>query len=329
MSKNSLVLLAFVVITFFSFTLYMYLKESARVSGTLLHATPQHSRTKEREKERYSTTTQACQRLRSLKTVLLAINFNNPFYNNIKVLRDLFDPVFGKVVFCGNKRHDDVILINSPAGLYGYECVASVIRLYKNYTGYIHSNDDVLFHWWTLKDFDLTKILLGDASLTLYGVNQLKSNPNWYYYKTQPTAKRCNSSFSEVLKISKTERGKHLGLPMYINRYHANTNNTLVCNHCWSDFFYIPREYAEIYENLSRIQSRHSVFLEVAVSNIFLFLVNSTNNECLNGRYKNNDLSLNVAFYHPFKLTKAVNSAYVRQLFIPHSELYMNYCEMK
>ena len=71
---------------------------------------------------------------------LLLLNFNFPFYKNINVLNDLYEGVFGKIVFCGptprtqsHKKPD--IEIDSVNGYFSYHCLALAIDKYPNFQG--------------------------------------------------------------------------------------------------------------------------------------------------------------------------------------------------
>lgn len=93
-----------------------------------------------------------CRSIQRLKKIVLAVNFNFPHYAAVPFLKPYYEPVFGKVIFCGqdeDKEHG-VIKISENKGYQGYLCVTMAIKLYPDYDGYIHTNDDVLINWWNL-----------------------------------------------------------------------------------------------------------------------------------------------------------------------------------
>lgn len=279
-----------------------------------------------------TTTVRNCQRINQLKQVLIAINFNSPYYAWIPLLKRVYGPVFGKIVFCGTKIHDDVIKIEGRFGYQGYECLATAIRMFGgNYSGYIHSNDDVLFHWWNFKDYDLTKLLPG-FKVNLSRSHEFKDSfkDGWMWWSYEKAEERCKSAFYAVLNFSRTQEGRRLNMKQYVERYFENTGNRKVCFHAWSDFFYVPREFAELYAALSRIYSKHFVFLEVAVPLIHMFFMNPTNHEYFNGIYLPkkiySQISLKVPFYHPFKLSHDENRNFMENIVTSHGALVRLYC---
>ena len=100
-----------------------------------------------------------CQ-FQQFQNILLAINYNFPHYENTALLRQFYEPVFAKVVFCGEIERKDlgIIKINENRGNQGYGCLAAAMKLFPNYKGYFYGNDDLIINWWNLKRFDINKL---------------------------------------------------------------------------------------------------------------------------------------------------------------------------
>lgn len=289
-----------------------------------------------------------CRKVDNLRNILVAVNYNTPHYSSIEIIRKYYRQVFGKIVFCGGVSYPDVIKIEENVGFLGYECVATAIRMYPNYTGYLYTNDDVIMNWWNFLDLDVTKIWTGTAIGYQYGHEFGKPiKSDWVWWKTGGAADLCEIAFNEIEQLSNTAEGHALKLPHYLERFYRNTKNRKMCVHFWSDIFYIPQDYAHIYSKLSKVYSYNNVFLEVAVPAILGFLLNATNNINLNGVYLNNVFgysskylsgeafyeaySLDGTFYHPFKLEgvmKAANKNFYQNVVIAFGKVTMQSCKV-
>lgn len=287
-----------------------------------------------------------CIKYKQLKQILLAINYNFPHYSSMSLLRETYADIFGKIVFCGTTKHPDVIQIKGSKGYQGYECIATAIRQYPNYGGYMHSNDDVVLNWWNLMKLDFKRIWFG-SKLSLkqshkFGENQL---PPWHWWKTANAAHLCEVAFNETERISKTTVGTIYKLKERLNNYYSFTRNEKRCLHNLSDVFYIPSEYAKTYAFLSDIFSKHFVFLEAAVPTILAILQNGKNCINLNGeyfmikygyikKYESGEAffevySFDLTFIHPFKFDKGMKKAnmnFYRNVFLYESNLVKRSC---
>ena len=74
------------------------------------------------------------------KNVLVVVTYNSPFYDNIDIINQMYDKVFGKVVHCGiegnkndGKRPD--IVADVANGHRGYVCMARAIDKYPGFEG--------------------------------------------------------------------------------------------------------------------------------------------------------------------------------------------------
>ena len=290
-----------------------------------------------------------CTELQNLKQVLVAINYNFPHYSSIPILKTMYETIFGKVVFCGNMEYDGVIKINERHGYVGYECVATAIRMFPQFTGYFHINDDVIVNWWNYLQMDLSKIWIGSRinynNGHVFGDHKL---PDWHWWRTENAAGLCEVAFKKIVNLSNTKEGIQLDLPIYLKRYFSNTNNRKLCVHSWSDVFYIPKEFSKTYARLSQIYKDNNVFLEVAVPGILSFFLNKTNHINLNGiflstvygysqKYLSGEAfyeiySFDSSFFHPFKLEGKMyiaNYNFLKNVVIAHGENVKHYCSLK
>ena len=287
-----------------------------------------------------------CNELENLKNVLLAINFNFPHYSSIPILKEFYGPIFGKVVFCGSKEFNGVIKIKERRGYLGYECVATAIRMFPNFIGYLYSNDDIILNWWNVIKLDTSKIWTGgEIQYTNPHVFDEVKLPAWSWWKAERTAYVCQVAFEKVVLLGSTKEGIRLKLPSYIQRYYINTGNRKLCIASRSDLFYIPKEYAETYARISQIYEENNVFLEAAVPGILIFLLNKTNQHNLNGMYFNDitgyspayesgeafyeTYSFNLTFSHPFKFEgkmKAANWNFFKNVVMAYGKKVKRYC---
>lgn len=288
-----------------------------------------------------------CPKLQKLKGILLAVNYNFPHYASIPLLQKFYEPIFGKVVFCGDSQYSqDVITINEHRGFLGYECVAAAIRLYPGYSGYLHINDDVILNWWNILKFDQKKIWTGSKIEYKTGhiFDELRL-PSWHWWKTVHAAHLCENAFEQVIDYSRTKEGIKLKFPQLLKRYYKNTGDRKLCVHAWGDVFYIPKKYAKLYEKLSEIYRDNNVFLEVAVPGILAFLLTRRNQVNMDGLYLNEKYgyspsylsgeaffetyTFDLTFSHPLKLNgqkQATTWNFVKNIIMAYGENIKRYC---
>eukprot|EP00794_Sanderia_malayensis_P015167 gene15167-16726_t len=219
----------------------------------------------------------------SLSDVLLAINFNYPYYSNIPLLLHLYRHVFRHYVFCGPIKDPTnkykIIEVAQPEaqwGYYGYQCLAYAIKQNPDYVGYLYINDDMIINWWTMLSLDKTKIWTGRKANPEQSA-QLGIAAKTKWWQRANTARRCTEAFNEI------ESDNHDYKLM--RQYFKNTKNERICVNGWSDIFYIPYEHSKGFAELSTIFYDHMVFLEAAVQTVLYFLDDVDNVILLNGVY--------------------------------------------
>ena len=256
----------------------------------------------------------------TMSDILLAINFNHPYYSNIPILKKLYKHVFTHIVFCGPirdpKKKRKIIKVAQPVaqrGFYGYQCLALAIKKNPGFAGYLYVNDDMIVNWWMFLGLDKSKIWTGSlvnmAESTRVGV---AAKTQWW--KRAESARRCTEAFLEI----ETDRGED-----YLKQYYKNTGNERVCVNGWSDIFYIPSQFAERFVDISTIFYDHLVFVEAAVQMSLFYLDDKSNFIKLNGIYLPDKFgwaadygspalawqvyTRDLTFIHPYKLAAKEN----------------------
>ena len=290
-----------------------------------------------------------CSKINNLQNVVLAINFNTPFYSNIALLKKFYDGIFAKIVFCGAADHREVVKVDVRGGFAGYVCAAKVIQLLPGFSGYFYINDDVVLNWWNVIELDPSKIWTGVKFDYNEGhIHGEKVLPPWQHWRTHNTAHGCEVSFNQTIKICKSDEGKRLSLSNCEQTYYKNTNGRKICASEWSDVFYIPAQIAEAYARISDIYYSNWVFLEVAVPDALAFFLSPSNTHNLNGMYFSTvyythrqkyhsgeafyeTYAFNISFSHPFKFggnMKGANLNFFKNVLMQYGEDFKEWCSI-
>lgn len=249
-------------------------------------------------------------------SILLAINFNNPFYNNIPILNKYFGSIFEKVIYCGPERSRkyDIITIEGARTYFGYMCLAVGIQKFPNYKGYLFVNDDMIVNWWNMIETPQDKIWYGKEIYNEAGAAMDKPAPCcWHWWTTARALEKCKAAFNSLQASSSQWNGKY-----FLDIYFENTKGAPLCLRAWSDFMYIPSRLSKVFSHLANEFYRNEVFLEVAVATILSMLDKKENIVNLDGVYlpdlygdvdfSDGNILSNVydttkSFYHPVKLS--------------------------
>lgn len=277
------------------------------------------------------------------KDTLLVMNFNYAFYGNNKILHELYDDVFGKVLTCGpapdnpNSQGPDILYKEEKIWYFRYRCLTKAIRKYPGFKGYIYSNDDILINWWNLIQFDRTKIWQSgsvDWRQKAYG-DVIRGS--WVWWKSNMGVQACQKYYEQlkVLAASQPKQYKN-----YLNVYLQNGKGEPRCAKGWTDMFYVPGRFAQDYARLSDIAYENKLILEIAANNIIRTLDHVENFEYLNGTYlpdlKVRDISarnfwrhysFSMTFIHPIKLNskdgKEVSQKIIRNMVVHYKKLLL------
>lgn len=209
---------------------------------------------------------------------MLLVNFNEPFYGNIPIIKNLYGNIFPNMVFYGtNKSHDyDVNVVDTHKGYFSYIDVAHAMKRYANYTGYFLINDDVLLNPWNLVRFQQNKIWEGPRWPITIG-NYSKFD-NWYWWKSRWGLKNCKEALKEV-----TNNYRNFRTLKQSNRGDNHDNQS--CRRGRSDIVYIPKGFSKGFIALAETFHRHRVFLEIAFPSMLRLLQRSEQFETLHGIY--------------------------------------------
>ena len=269
----------------------------------------------------------------TLSDILLAINFNHPFYANIPVLKKLYKHVFPHQVFCGPvadpKKKYKIIVVAQPVmqrGFYGYQCLALAIKKKPGFAGYLYVNDDMIVNWWMFLGLDKSRIWTG-SQVKLSESTRVGAAAKTQWWKRADSARRCSETFLEM----ETEKGEQL-----LKQYYKNTDNERVCVNGWSDIFYIPSRLAEQFVDISTAFYDHLVFVEAAVQMTLFYLDDKTNFVLLDGIYLPDKFGYgvdfgspslawqtytrSVTFIHPYKLSAKENKDNFKDILIGVSD---------
>ena len=298
-----------------------------------------------------------CKFRKNLKRILLAINFNFPYYDSIPMLGNFYGPHFAKVVFCGpeDSQQFEVIKMNGIYGWEGYHCLAKAIEKYsgvdnsKNaYDGYFYTNDDVQLNFWNLNG-DPSRVWLG-APIQWPHSQQIGKPVRTYWMWWANNTVRCERVLHRLEEESSSAGNSASIVKAYLDNYYTNTQKNIdggsgeeekqqrrFCIMGWSDAFYIPAKHAGSYVRLANLCERNKLFLEIASAMILHMLERDDELLNMNGMYHaeyNRDSILGfydtytfgLAFSHPFKLSIQVNKNFFHNIIVPYAQERVNAC---
>lgn len=240
------------------------------------------------------------------KDVLLIINFNHPYYQNIEFLKEIYGPYFGNIVFYGEEKNPDypeVQVIDHHYGWFVHRTINDAMERWPGYKGYICCQDDCFMNFWNFLRFDKNKI--------------------WMHpYSTAPL---------EDPGISWTWWGCWCGQPAAIQAYKKLSPRQIATleQNCgpfrfavaWADFAYIPGKYRKNFLKVSRCLDNPPVFIEIAIPTITLALESYENMEHTNPCWGGSITSVGVENYskdydwtHPLKLSVPENREFIRNI---------------
>ena len=216
------------------------------------------------------------------------------------------------------KSFKNITVVDIRRGLFGYECLAEVIRSHHNFDGYFYINDDVILNYWNLveRNFDFDFIWHSNNQYGYANLNE--SIPTaWYWWVSPYGFNNTKHAVQEIHTLGKRFKIYQQLFQMFVK----NGNNLSLVHSGRSDILYIPQKFAMKFQELSRIFYRHQVFLEIAIPTMLRFLTKSNELKVLNGHYIPGDVRKNdqrvidsrifwmlylskpyIWFIHPFKL---------------------------
>jgi len=249
--------------------------------------------------------------------ILLAINFNHPYYDNVEILLSFYQPLFPKIVICGPEasasvKHNIIVVEQrNEYGYYGFQCLVEAIRQNPGYSGYLYVNDDVIFNWWNLYKADRSKIwfpIVGVAD------RDMVLPPKTFFWQRASTLERCIKVYNSMEKDLKFINMKAIEI------YMENVKHKRVCVAGLSDIVYMPGRLAEKFKEIGQKCYDNRLFLEVSVPMSLLMIEKRANIVNLDGiylqlKYKNwgpwtgntrrawSNYNYGIHFLHPYKLS--------------------------
>ena len=269
--------------------------------------------------------------------VLLIVSFNSPLYSHIPLLERAYKKIFPNILYCGPTNTDSSYLIEKKITMNGYfsydQCFAYAMRMYPNYTGYFTMSDDVMLNVWNLKNLNRKKIWQGtQLPYRNSNFNFLSLTDIWLGWENGYGLKNCASALqiiSSIKKFKKLFQNLMETKNTYSSRLMMRTLNGYPCYAEQSDIFYVPRNMADYFVELSNIFMKENVHLEIAVPTIIRLLTKDVIN--LRGIYMIGDSGRKLSsdnnmfdsfyntemhFIHPFKFHHDTQNTFGRDFFI-------------
>ena len=271
--------------------------------------------------------------------ILLAINFNHPFYNNIPVLKRYFEPLFPNYLFCGpevdkENKHPIVVIPHQKEeySYFGFMCLVEAIRRKPGFSGYFYVNDDVIINWFHFYKLDRSKIWFPEPHrMKQHSMLPMKIDSSWW--KIASCLERCSKAFVEM--ESDTKMVKINATKIYLE----NVQNRSICSGSFSELVYIPARFAERYEVIAQKFYDHRVLSDVSIpmsilmldeiknmvdiTGIFAEAIHGQGPWKLNIRLIDVQITFKPFFVHPFKLTgenRKRNLEEYQERIVVHSE---------
>ena len=251
--------------------------------------------------------------------ILLAINFNHPFYHNIPMLTRYFEPVFPNYLFCGpevdKEKENPIVVIPHPKEEYsyfGFMCLVEAIRRKPGFSGYFYVNDDVVINWFHFHKLDRSKIWFPEPH-RMEEHNMLPTKINSQWWKIASCLEKCSNTFAEVESDPKI-------LEMNATKiYLENVGNKRICSGSFSELVYMPARLAKRYEIIAQKFYDHRVLSDVTIpmsilmldkignmvdiKGMFLEAIKGQGSWKLNVEHVDSHFTFKTFFLHPFKLT--------------------------
>ena len=250
--------------------------------------------------------------------ILLAINFNFPYYKQIPLLIEYYKPIFPNYMFCGPERHQhgthDVVKIDQikrEYGYYGTQCLVEAIRRNPGFQGYLYINDDMIINWWNFVHLDPKNIWF-PFSREQFGKYKMGTKLSAWWRRAS-CGKKCTDLYATM---EKNQTFADLGI---FQIYQENVNNERVCVNSLSDIVYIPARHTKNFVMISQLFYDHRLFLEDALPMTLFFLEDLSNISIIKGIYLQrkygygrwtfdtttawNDYHYDYFFLHPYKFT--------------------------
>lgn len=191
------------------------------------------------------------------QNVLLIINFNHPYYDNISFLKELYAPFFPNIVFYGEKPNKDVVCVRTDKGYYISDLIIHALEANPGYEGYLFLEDDCILNMWNCLDLDLDKIWL----LPGFTLSQaVITNP--HFIKVDISTGKWNEPWGWSWRLESV-RGAFEKLSAKDKEYLTYNLGENIAIATSADMFYFPGRYSEDVIRLCHVFQ--GVFIETAM----------------------------------------------------------------
>ena len=217
--------------------------------------------------------------------VLLVVNYNDPHYNSIPFIEELYSAIFPNIVFFGEFPHSKINVIHTERGFKFSRVIADVLDRFPEYIGYIFLQDDCFMNFWNYKRLDTDKFwfMSNSTNFGFHHVDIDSKSPDWWFGHPTVGMQQYKASLenlnSEERFLLEKNHGKNQGIG-------------LGC-----DMFYIPRKFAKQALRLSLIFS--DVFCEISVPTIFSCIDDLSNWEKLEALWLTGSSEKMLPLYSP------------------------------
>ncbi|OQA36394.1 MAG: hypothetical protein BWY54_00077 [Candidatus Dependentiae bacterium ADurb.Bin331] len=262
------------------------------------------------------------------KNILLIINYNHAHYESIDLLKKIYTPYFGKVVFYGPKEHPEIHVCNHHKGYFSYTAIADAMERYPHFEGYLFLMDDCILNPWLLTGIDTKKIWFGDIPFIIQNDGKQINNrgtpikiklgkkaiTHWAWWQSEWGYEPMKSAFKKLPREQKKILEKNWG------------KNTVPAS--FSDLAYIPAMYKDTFIKLALIFAKRKAFLETALPTILSCLTSKNNWFWLQGTgtfypgtaQSQEYFSEHLHFNHPIKLSYEENRTFIENYFEQHKQ---------
>ena len=172
------------------------------------------------------------------KNILLIINFNSPYYDNVGFLQELYGQFFSKIIFYGDKgSHPEVTSFNTEKGFFLAPVITDALVRYPDFDGYIFLQDDCILNVWNCLSLDVNKLWLPQATLNAH---------NWKFKWYQWTNMVNPDPNSGMLKVAWGYAAMKEGWDQLLKQEMNNLNQNAGENNvpgAQCDMFYIPKKF--------------------------------------------------------------------------------------
>ena len=206
--------------------------------------------------------------------ILLVINFNQPHYDNIPFLKNLYGSYFDTLVFYGPKP-DPRIEAYSYQGVYwtsSYGTLVDAMQKYPDYDGYFWLNDDCALFTWNLINLDIQKPWMSPPGFA--NVPSLKAGFSDISKNERSPFWQCS-----IYRTQLTNLYNHL--PAHLKRNIKDNYGEYTIPWGPAEGCYIPRKYASDFIAIAQQCLQENIVVEQAMHFIFACLEKKSQQETL------------------------------------------------